>query len=221
MARLSSTDRTQRVLLLLLGLRYREVLKPLVVHGFDEAELARGWALLSRLTDGVFTNLPEAEDPPLLAMLDQWENRWYPIADLALRLYFPEAHEHVFRNLRQGDGKEVLVTVQVLLTRLDRLPLPKTRGGLGKLGREARAHLAKRGLNAATMDEARGILAQLQTLPEGRPTVPFLSNEEAERELWRWYLEWSAIARANIKERRLLRALGFLRGAKKDSEEEP
>jgi hypothetical protein len=28
--------------------------------------------------------------------------------------------------------------------------------------------------------------------------------------LWGWYLEWSAIARVAVRDRRLLRALGFL-----------
>ena len=36
-------------------------------------------------------------------------------------------------------------------------------------------------------------------------------REAAEQELWTWYLEWSAIARVAISDRRLLRSLGFLR----------
>ncbi len=36
------------------------------------------------------------------------------------------------------------------------------------------------------------------------------SFDKAERELWAWYLEWSAIARNAIKQRSLLKKLGFL-----------
>jgi len=37
--------------------------------------------------------------------------------------------------------------------------------------------------------------------------------------MWTWYLEWSAIARGVIRDRRQLRALGFARGASTNSEE--
>jgi len=46
--------------------------------------------------------------------------------------------------------------------------------------------------------------------------------DKAERELWAWYLEWSTIARNAIKQRSLLKKLGFLqdngRGAGDDDE---
>ncbi len=48
------------------------------------------------------------------------------------------------------------------------------------------------------------------------PVIPDVTGavearEAATAEMWSWYLEWSQIARTVIKNRRLLRSLGFLR----------
>lgn len=48
--------------------------------------------------------------------------------------------------------------------------------------------------------------------------------EAAEAAMWGWYLEWSKIARIAIKQRPLLRQLGFLsvrRGSEEEETEEP
>ena len=52
-------------------------------------------------------------------------------------------------------------------------------------------------------------------MPEGEGEEPAETVEDAEKRLWSWYLEWSVIARAAIRDRRLLRSLGFLRVVRK------
>jgi hypothetical protein len=67
------------------------------------------------------------------------------------------------------------------------------------------------------MGEARQMLSTIgmvaSPLPPGEPVVDATAIEEAERTLWAWYLEWSAIARQVIQDGRLLREMGF--GAKR------
>lgn len=53
------------------------------------------------------------------------------------------------------------------------------------------------------------------------PTAQELSAREADAEaMWAYYLEWSAIARVAIKDRAVLRALGFGSLRRKATEEE-
>ena len=48
------------------------------------------------------------------------------------------------------------------------------------------------------------------------------AREEAEGEMWAWYLEWSTIARTTISDGRLLQRLGFgTRRARAAASEEP
>ena len=48
------------------------------------------------------------------------------------------------------------------------------------------------------------------------PVVDPEARATAEAHLWAWYLEWSGIARATVKDRRVLAALGLRpRGRKK------
>src|SRR5262249_20389158 len=77
----------------------------------------------------------------------------------------------------------------------------------------ARGLLAERGLTPAVVDEARGLLTQIGADEED--SAAFEPNDEelaaADKALWAWYLEWSAVARTVIRDRRTLISLGFLR----------
>ena len=82
-------------------------------------------------------------------------------------------------------------------------------------GKDARKLLARRGLTPKVIDEAKALLEQVTTLEEVPAELPDLEEErtrltEAEDAMWAWYLEWAEIARAAIKDRALLRRLGFL-----------
>lgn len=214
MPNLSIGEKARRVLDFLLGARHWKVQRALGGHGWSEGDLVEGWTRLQRLTTDRLDYQSSLVDPRLLGALDRWENRWFPVIEVVLRTHHPKAHEVVFRNLRQTDGAEVVVSVSTLLGRLDAIARPEAEGGLGEEGVAARAMLEKRGVTAAVLTEARDMLAQIGSLAEP-PTQPEPESTEAakaaEDSLWSWYLEWSAIARVAISDRRLLRSLGFLR----------
>lgn len=216
MARLSTTDKCIRVLLLLLGLRERRIAAALAAHGFDAAQLARGWFLLSQMTAGRLDSIPTLADPRLLRELDAWENKWFPIIEVVLRTHFPEIRRALFRNIAQTEGHKVVISVGTLLERIGKMGRSAEDGGFGEEGQRARDRLEARGLTPEVVAEAEGLLAALRTIePLDEEDDDPAGHEQAEKELWRWYLEWSGIARSVIRERRLLRALGFRRGSKR------
>ncbi len=198
-----------RVLDFLLGLSDLRARRALEGHGFGDAALAEGWRRLMALSSVPFV----ASDPPAAGLpseLDEWENLWFPIADVVLRTSHPRVHEVVFRNLRQTEGAQVLISVRVLLDRLELVGRPEDEGGLGEQGREALAHLADRGLTEEVVERARALLDRVaQPPPDDEPVADPEARDRAEAHLWTWYLEWSGIARAVIKDRRVLASLGF------------
>jgi hypothetical protein len=177
-------------------------------YGFTETDLSEGWAHLQALTTGrLDVRAAPRRDPTLLAQLDAWENRWFPVASATLRARFPQAHEKLFLNLSQTEGAEVILSVGTFLQRLDKLA-----SDLGEEGKQARALLEQRGLNATNVGEAQGLLERLGSLEPPREPAPLdaAAQERAETAMWNWYLEWGEIARVAVSDRRLLRELGFL-----------
>ena len=218
MAELSIGEKAERVLKFALGARQPRVVRALSPYGFTEEELQEGWTLLSQLTDNKLDVVSSVIDQRLVGELDAWENHWFAIIEIVLRNNFPNVHAVVFRNLSQTEGAEVIISVSTLLDRLDAIVKPRDEGGLGDEGRAARARLERRGVTTDVVGVARDILAQIgsfEPMPEGEGEEPVETVEDAEKRLWSWYLEWSVIARAAIRDRRLLRSLGFLRVVKK------
>ena len=215
MARLTYSQKTQRALQFLVGIRNRRARRAMAAHGFTEEDFDDGFDRLKATAKTRMDAEPDEVDPRLVHLLDQWENRWYPIIEAVLRFNFPDVYERVFRNLRQTEGLEVIVMVGTLMDRLDTIGLPADEGGLAE-GPDALALLDKRGVKADVLGEARGLLEQIGSLEEDDPEVrdealDAEAQAAAEARLWDWYLEWSAIARSAIRDRRLLRTLGFLR----------
>ncbi|GAB5543295.1 MAG: hypothetical protein SangKO_030550 [Sandaracinaceae bacterium] len=214
MAKLTIGGKAHRVLRFLLGVRNRRVSRVLQRHGFDQEELERGWTLLRNLSAGRLNSQPSALDPALMGALDVWENRWFPIAEATLTARAPAARDLVFRNLSRTEGPAVVISVGTFLERLEALPRAAAAdGGLGEDGESARELLARRGLTEEVVAEARSLLERVGSIepPEEPEPEDHAADEAAEQELWTWYLEWSAIARVAISDRRLLRSLGFLR----------
>jgi hypothetical protein len=103
--------------------------------------------------------------------------------------------------------------VRVFVDRLDEMA--KANGAFGAEGPAARELLASRGLNDARIADARTlltVLAEDATVPEELPTVEDEERRFAacEKALWDWCIEWSKVARMAVKQRVLLRKLGFL-----------
>jgi hypothetical protein len=63
--------------------------------------------------------------------------------------------------------------------------------------------------------EAEELSATLKTMVkvDEAKLVTKAEHAKAVAHLWVWYLEWSAIARVAVKDRRLLRSMGFLNGS--------
>ena len=80
----------------------------------------------------------------------------------------------------------------------------------------------RRGLTDEELAAARALLARVQRGPSSsEPVVDPEARATAEAHLWAWYLEWSGIARATVKDRRVLAALGLRpRGRKKKKKPE-
>lgn len=210
MARRSAGRKSYRVLDLLSGLEAPEVRSALASHGFSKKELDLGWSLLRRVGRARRPlSPPERSREVVLGPIDAWENRWFVVAAAALSKNHPKAQAWLFRNLTRQRGVEVIVSVMVFTERLRKLE-----SGVKELGDEAkraRELLVRRGLTEEVLAEGERLLKAAQQLPSDAPLPPPPTQnvDEAEAEMWNWYLEWSQIARAVITEPRLMNHLGL------------
>lgn len=231
MAKLSGRDKAVRVLELFLGLRNRRIAALLMAHGLDDDDLAEGWSLLQKVTRTGLAGvppLPPPAPPSALDRLDAWENKWFPIAAATLQRRAPAIHAVLFGSFARGQGIAAVLSVTGFLSRFEGLAKSKKDGGLASVGLAAKKLLEKRGLTPNVIAEAKELLAQIQE--PARIDLPFPGDAEseaeaaqfakAEAELWAWYLEWSVIARRTVKDRNLLRQLGFLKRGTGGAEEE-
>lgn len=212
-------DKAQRVLKFLLGLNDRAV-AALVPYGFGEAVIEEGWALLRAVSRSKGGIVAASASLTAIEELDAWENHWFPIASIALARHHPAAHARLFLNLSQTEGPEVAVTVGLLLERLEEMANPE--GPYGAEGPKALKLLETRGLTPAVIGQARSILASFakpSRLPRSLEEVQ-AELARAEKALWDWYLEWGQVARLAIKQRALLRQLGFLKAPRTSNDEE-
>jgi hypothetical protein len=214
MARLTIGQKSQRLLAFLMGLGNPQAGRALQPYGFDQAALDEGWTLLRR-TAASHLDAPRPRQPThdQIARLDAWENHWFPIATAVLQRHHSDVHEKVFHNLRQTEGKQVVLSVGTFVERVDALGDATTSPAV--------ATLARHGLTAVVMDEARRMLAEVMQPPIAAPPVDDepIVDPAAEDAMWAYYLQWSAIARRAISDRRLLRQLGFLRSQRGGSDE--
>ncbi len=205
---LSIGQKCVRVLHLLSGLGIPAVSERLVDHGFEDADLERGWELLRATTGTRLDVTPfRSPDPTLFQRLDAWENYWFPIVHATLSHHYPEVAAELFLNLTQTEGLEVAVSVGTLLGRM------RTAQNGNERQQAAIALLAKRGLTEEVIGDAEQMLKRLESRQQ-RPNAPPPDPAEraaAEAAMWAWYLEWSTIVRQAITDRRLLRVMGFLR----------
>ena len=154
----------------------------------------------------------------LLGSCERASGRGATIIEASLARRFPEIRDKVFLNLSQTDGPPVLLSVRVLLDRVKGLNAAAST----PREKEAFALLTQRGLTAAVLAEVEGLLATAEVPVAETPIdAEDLAEQQAKAEeaLWAWYQEWSAIARRAVSDRRVLRALGFLRSARTSAEE--
>lgn len=216
MARLSIGDKARRVLTFLHGLTNPRAASVLAAFGFSQRDLDEGWQLLRELRSVRLGERAQLISPRTLRDLDEWENRWLAVSKASLERHYPDVHATVFLNLSQTSGLDVINSVGTFLERIKELEAARDADS-----KAARKLLNDRGLNKATLDEARALLADLGTI-RAAPEPSDSAEEIATREqaLWSWYKEWSAIAQTNISDRTVLRGLGFLRSTRRADPEE-
>jgi len=213
--RMNLTEKAKRLLEFLFVVQSNpRVYAALATRGFGRAAIQEGWNLLMR-SSGTTLVTPDtpgyATDSRLIDELDDWENEWYPIASAVLSRLFPAAHAIVFAGLSQTDGPALVVSVGVLLERL------------AAVAPEVAATLAAHGLTADVSAEAGKLILKIRGPEVATPSAlapdeAALAKAEEERaqaesDMWGFYVMWSAIARSRIKNKRLLRMLGFNTGS--------
>ncbi len=217
MVRQTMSDKAERVLKFILALRNRRINSLLRAHGFGEADYKEGLQLLQAAIGPLLDfSVPEPDvEPKVIDLLDEWENKWFPIAQASLARRFPDVHKVVFNNLSQSQGPAVVVSVGTFVRRLDALGVHPD-GSPDEGGLAARQLLERRGLTAKELAPVRALLKRagsLEDAPEPQPpSAP--DTAAAEDALWAWYLEWSTIARNVISDGRLLNQLGFKKGGR-------
>jgi hypothetical protein len=205
MARFPTRQKVLRVVDFMLGLRHPRVVVALRRGGYTEAIHREGQALLARVLAGRF-DVGSLPGPSVLALLDEWENAWYPLAKHVLKLRFPEHHEKVFLNMNPSEGAALIGYMPELVERLEALPP------------EVRERLAERGLTDDVLARAHELIGMLTEFEPAEPQIDREADEAAVAALWLWYTDWSFTARREIRDRRLLRALGFRSGGGPDDD---
>jgi hypothetical protein len=222
--KLTIGQKSERVLRFLRGLRKPRVARAVAAYGFTQEDWDEGWRLLENAAGGWLTRERplKVADPTVIGQLDAWENRWFPVAAATLRRRKPAMAEKVFRNLSQTSGVAVTVSVSTFIQRVRQLETD------GPDGQEALAILRVRGLTDDVLEHADTLLKSFGDVKLMLTDIVPDPEEESERlkqaqhALWAWYLEWSTITRNSVKDRNLLRGLGFgTTGGDTSSEEEP
>jgi len=204
-------EKAARVMKLLMGLRNPRIASAMAAYGFTEADLQEGWTLLNAVGRVKLDAHTPAADTSTLLKLDEWENRWFPIAAATLERRFPAVYAQIFKNLSQTEGPGVAVSVRTLVERFDQMAAGS--GAYGAEGPRAAAVLEARGLTPAVLNQARSLLETLgkvQTVDATMAAQDPQALEKAENDVWAWYLEWSQIARVAVTQRVLLKQMGFL-----------
>ncbi len=215
MARLGPAGKVRRVIEFMLGLRDDRVLEAMAAHGFGEADRAKGWELLRALGMTQAVPVPTSEISGTLALLDAWRHEWIRIVHVSLAHSFPDVDARLFRGIGKTRQESILF-VPAFLDRFEKLERVNDASS-----RAAFAKLRSRGFTAERRQEARRMLQEL--LHVKRPTVPDpeirrAAIHQAEAALWEYFVEWSQIARAVLKDARLLKLLGYRGGQAPDEE---
>jgi hypothetical protein len=211
-------EKADALVRLLLGLRHPRIAEALASRGFADEDLEEGFQLLRRATRPTMADVQPMLPPPRTDELLAWQREWLPLAAAALQRRCPRAHAHLFVALPELP----IIRATTFLERWEKLPLSKRQGGFGPEGRDAIAQLARRGLTEEVLAQGRALAERARSLP----TEPTDDGEdeatrfaEADAALWAYCLEWRQAVRSRVKDRRLLRRLGFLKGESGEEEE--
>ncbi|MBI2374200.1 MAG: hypothetical protein HYV07_09385 [Deltaproteobacteria bacterium] len=198
-----------------------DIAQALAPVGFDEEEADRGWALVDAVAGRTKVRRSSSENKAAQgakAELDLWDEPNFEIIAAVLEQEFPDQAAFLFAGgLAPAAGWAAVQSVKTMLDRLDALESSPDREATREKDKEAIAKLAKRGYPASERE-------RLATLVEtaragGADTRPGPTAEDvvgAERQarearvrLWRWFNEWSRIAKKRITRRDYLIRMGL------------
>jgi hypothetical protein len=221
---LALDDKIERVTRFLISFGNRQVMAQMRPQGFSPQQLSEGWALAQKAAEPWLEKAPIVSDTnaarEALGHLDDWENRHLPVIEATLRVRYPAIYARVVEGLSQTSGPSLLLTVPRLLANLRTL-----QAAGDDVSQQAWQLLGQRGITPDVIEQAALLIKQASaadTSPEP------ISQDEIERQrvereanvqrMWDWYIEWSAIARARIKDGNVLRRMGFGRGGRPKSQ---
>jgi hypothetical protein len=192
-----------------------DVRQALDARGYDDAEHARAWTLVDRVS-GRTSLVPPAVKPAASRSVDArraleaWIAQNLPIAAASLQFSFPAQHAFVFAGgLEAADGADGVVAAQQFLARVEALGGPK-RGADRDGDQKALAQLERRGVGADARAELRTLVAAVQKGDATRtPAAPVTADRADKRALYAWYTEWADIARSLVSRRDHLIRLGL------------
>lgn len=210
MTKITIGQKANRVLTFLMGLRHPQVARAMIRYGFSQEHLDEGWQSVRDVTRIRLGKQQPTRDPRAVEVLDKFENVWVVVSKAVLQHRYPRVHDALFRNLKQGSGGTVALTVMTFLSRLREMESGE--GEYSEDGPQAREELRARGLTDEIVAEAQAQAESLTvwTEPLEEEVDSKKEREESEERMWAWYKEWGAIARVAIADRRLLRGLGYL-----------
>ena len=205
MARTTAPQKLERVLRFLVALREPDVALPLVAAGFTDDDLAEGWRLLRGTSIASIGDVEPNEGRLVRAAqtaLEAWARRHIQLVEPAIERRFPAVHAFLYGGLGEWKGARVVLNVEHFLDRMRKL-------GKRASGPEARALLAARGLTDEALEATAAVLVRAKALgPRSKKKPPNWST--AEDAAWRWYLEWSKVARESIDDGRVKNRLRLM-----------
>jgi hypothetical protein len=200
-----------------------DVRRVLETRGYDDAEHARAWGLVDRVS-GRTSLAPPAPKPEgsrsigARRSLEAWVAQNLPIAAATLQHNFPAQHAFVFaEGFEVTPSGEGVVVAQRFLARVDALGGAK-RGSDRDQDHKALAQLERRGVGAEARAELREFVDAVQKGDAPSPAAAPVDRSD-KAALYAWYAEWADIARSLVKRRDQLIRLGL--AARRKPEKKP
>jgi len=209
----------QRALMFLRGVgTSRGIRAMLLARGYTAEDHREGWTYLHACAGFSEEAEEEAEDTAVrdaIAELDAWDESGFRIVRATLERRFPEQADFVMKGLKPAEGAASVLSVELLLDRLDALENGDSRKHSRKEDRAALDVLARRGVGDATRKHLRELVTKAKSVAPVVQVDPTIAEQEdaarvqALRNLYAWYREWAEVARATIKRRDHLIRLGL------------
>lgn len=196
--------------------RSSRIRSTLATRGYGDEDHQEGWSLL--LKDSGYANpkppTGATEAAKATAELDAWDEPNFRVIRATLERRFPDQAKFVFANdLAPSTGAGAVLSVATLLGRLKALKDASDRKATRKQDHAALAVLDQKGYSAAELARLAGLV---ETASQAAPVVDPSADRATEDEqraarlaVRAWFDEWSETARAIVKRRDDLIALGL------------